>query len=185
MTKIIAISTTHRNKSNTEAMLLECINEIRKSHPVELVKLRELNMDQCDGCVGCDEEEKCHIKDSFSSIYPKILSADIWIISSPEYWWNVSGLCKNFIDRLNPYWKKREQYFKGKKVAILTCGGQPLDRNFYAENYLKHFFSKLYFDPIGSVRASADLQEEVLKQPLVLEECRKLGEKITKIAVQK
>lgn len=181
MVKIIAISATQRDKSNTEAMLLECIKTIEKEGTkVELIKLRKLDFKPCDGCEGCDDAERCHIEDSMQRIYPKLLEAKIWIIASPEYWWNVSGLCKNFIDRLNAYWKIRKQKFGGKKVVIITCGGQPVERNFYAEKYLKHLFTNLYFEIIGSVRASADEKEVVLKQKDVMEKCKKLGKMVAK-----
>ncbi|MEK6982399.1 MAG: flavodoxin family protein [Candidatus Micrarchaeota archaeon] len=177
--KIIAISSSHRDRSNSEAMLKACVEEIEKNGiKVEFVVLRNLNFKFCDGCKDCDTNEKCHVKDSLTSIYPKLLNAEVWLISSPEYWWNISGLCKSFLDRLNAYWKVREKYFKGKSVAIFTCGGQPIERNHYAEDYLRLFFTKLYFNTIGSVRASAENPEDVLKQKETMEKCKELGKQI-------
>lgn len=176
---VIAVSCSHRDHSNSEAMLLECVHEIEKDGiEVELIRLRELKFFPCDGCAECDTNEKCHIEDEMREIYPKLFAADCWIIATPEYWWNVSGLCKNFLDRLNPYWKKREKYFAGKKAAIITVGGQPMERTGYAEKALETFFTKLHFEVIGKIRASAEAPEEVLKQPNVLNECREFGKKM-------
>ncbi len=176
---VIAISSSHRDNSNTEAMLLACVSELKKQKiKVEIIKLRKLRFFPCDGCSDCDTNEKCHIQDEMQEWYPKLLSADGWIIATPEYWWNVSGLCKNFLDRLNPYWKKRHQYFDKKKAAIVTCGGQPLDRTGFAEKALEVFFTKLKFEIVGKVRASAEKPGEVKQQPDVLIECRQLGKKM-------
>ncbi len=160
-------------------MLLECIREIEKAGiEVEVVRLRKLKFFPCDGCEGCDTNEKCHIKDEMQKVYPKLFAADCWIIASPEYWWNVSGLCKNFLDRLNAYWIKREKYFAGKKAAILTCSGQPLERSGFAEKYLELFFTKMRFEILGKVHACADSKNEILKQPAALNDCRTVGKKI-------
>ncbi|MBI5223843.1 flavodoxin family protein [Candidatus Micrarchaeota archaeon] len=177
--KIIAISATHRDESNTEAMLLQTIEELEnKGYEVQLIKLRKLNFKSCDGCKDCDTNERCHIKDPLTPIYRALLEAKVWIIATPEYWWNVSGLCKTFVDRLNAYWKAREKYFEGKYFAVITCGGQPIERTGYAERYLELLFGKLYFQHIGSVRASADGPLEILKQTEKLQECRELGKRI-------
>lgn len=176
---VVAISATHRENANSEAMLLECIRELKKQKiSVELIKLRKLKFGPCDGCAGCDTNEKCHIDDEMQRMYPKLLHAKAWVIATPEYWWNVSGLCKNFLDRLNPYWKTRNKYFAGKKAAIITCGGQPLERTGFAEQSLETFFSKMHFEIVGKVRASADAPGEILKQPKKMNECRELGKKI-------
>ena len=176
---VVAISSSHRDRSNSEAMLKACVGEIEKNGiKVELIILRNINFLPCDGCKDCDTNESCHIKDSLTNIYPKLLNAEVWLIASPEYWWNVSGLCKSFLDRLNAYWKSREKYFKGKSVAIFTCGGQPTDRNHYAEDYLRLLFTKIYFNILGSVRASAENPQEVLNQKETIEKCRELGRQI-------
>jgi multimeric flavodoxin WrbA len=155
------------------------VKEIEKAgFSVEIIKLRELKFFPCDGCAECDSNERCHIEDEMQAVYPKIFAARAWIIASPEYWWNVSGLCKNFLDRLNAYWKNRKKFFGGKKAAVLTVGGQPLERTGFAEKYLELFFEKMYCEVIGKVRASAENPKEVLKQSGVMNECRALGKKI-------
>ncbi len=176
---VIAISASHRDRSNSEAMLVECVKALEKEKiPVEIIRLRKLDFSPCDGCAGCDTNEKCHIEDGMQAIYPKLFAAKAWIIASPEYWWNVSGLCKNFLDRLNAHWKGRKKFFGGKKAAIFTCAGQPLERTGFAEQYLELFFNKMHCQVIGKVRASAEEPEEVLKQASTLNECRKLGKKM-------
>ena len=56
--KIIAISSSHRDRSNSEAMLKACVEEIEKNGiKVEFVVLRNLNFKFCDGCKDCDTNE--------------------------------------------------------------------------------------------------------------------------------
>lgn len=183
--RVIAISASHRENPNTEAMLLEMVKELKKQKiSVEVMKLRKIDFKRCDGCKGCDTAEKCHINDVMQQWYPKLLNADAWIIASPEYWWNVSGLCLNFLDRLNAYWLVRKKYFAGKKATILTCGGQPVERTGYAERFLKVFFKNLHFKVVGAVRASAEHPNEVKKQAKTMNACRNLGKKMAKMLKQ-
>jgi multimeric flavodoxin WrbA len=60
-------------------------------------------------------------------IYPKLKEADVIIIGTPTYYWNVSGLVKTFIDRCLPLYHKR--LLKNKmaaSVAVSEVDGQNL-----------------------------------------------------------
>lgn len=177
--KVMAISCSHRNNANTEQMLVACLSELKKRGvSFELVALRKLDMKTCDACSECEKDNLCRMNDDLQKIYPKLLNAKVWIVATPEYWMNVSGLCKNFLDRLTPYWMERKKHFAKKKAAIITCGGQPKKRIGHAEKYLRLFFSKLHMKVIGSVLTSAEEPKEVLAQAKTLRECRNLGKKI-------
>lgn len=176
---VIAISASHRDHSNSEALLQECLQSLEKQNiPFQLVQLRKLRFSPCDGCAGCDTNEKCHLEDELQAIYPQLLAAKVWIIATPEYWWNVSGLCKNFLDRLNAYWLQREKYLWNKKIVILTVGGQPLERMGFAEQYLELFANKLHMSVIGKLKASAENPDEILQQNETLAHAAELGNQI-------
>ncbi len=176
---VVAISASHRDNANTEAMLRACASELQKQNiRVRIIRLRKLKFKPCDGCVGCNEKNGCHIDDEMTALHPCLFKARAWIVATPEYWWNVSGHCKDFLDRLNAYWKARATHFAGKKAAILTCGAQPLERTGYAEKALETFFTKMHMDIVGSVRASAENPGEIRTQARLLTACRTLGKKL-------
>lgn len=121
---IIAVCGSPR-KGNTEFILKRILtkaNELGAS--VELVLLREKRIEFCDGCLRYDSSNKCEIRDDMQIIYPKLESADLIIFGSPNYFSNMSGIMKNFIDRLNPYYKS----LNGKKMVIAIIG-QKNDNN--------------------------------------------------------
>jgi len=68
----------------------------------ELVWLGDYNLGVCRGCKVCvtHGEEKCPLKDDRDLIVGKMLSADGFVIASPNYSWQVPGLLKVFLDRL-------------------------------------------------------------------------------------
>ena len=61
-----------------------------------------LNLSSCNGCSTCFDNGICPLDDvdGFNSVKENILEADLVIIISPVYVNNVSGIIKNFIDRL-------------------------------------------------------------------------------------
>ena len=55
------------------------------------------------------------------SILDSIVASDYIIFGVPNYFDNVSGIFKNFIDRLHPLYKSEK--IKNKKVIFLFIGG--------------------------------------------------------------
>lgn len=54
-------------------------------------------------------------------IINKIINADLVIFGVPNYFDNVTGLFKNFMDRLHPLYKN--EVIKDKKVIFIFTGG--------------------------------------------------------------
>ena len=104
----------------------------------ELVLLREKNIRHCLGCLSCGKTKKCVIPDDMQEIYAKIENADVIVIGTPNYYDNVSGLLKDFIDRTNPFYETGK--LKGKKmIAIVVGGGEIKTTEFVTKKILKNF----------------------------------------------
>ena len=87
----------------------------------ELLLLREKRMEFCKGCLYCHHKDKCIIEDDVSNIIDKLVESEYIIFGIPNYFDNVSGLFKNFIDRLHPLYKNEK--LKNKKVYFIYIGG--------------------------------------------------------------
>ncbi|QTD42379.1 flavodoxin family protein [Sporosarcina sp. Te-1] len=74
------------------------------------------------------EEGFPEINDDYNSIIDRILQHDILIFSTPIYWYSMSGIMKNFIDRWSqtlkdtkyPDFKKQ---MSQKRVYVIAVGG--------------------------------------------------------------
>ena len=118
---IIAICGSPR-KGNTEFVLKRILTKAEElGSSVELVLLREKRIEFCNGCLSCDSTGKCNIRDDMQIIYPKLEEADLIILGSPNYFSNMSGMMKSFVDRLNPFYTSKK--LKDKKVAAVIVGG--------------------------------------------------------------
>lgn len=123
---------------NCEYILKKVYDGI-KSKNKELVLLRNKNIKHCLGCLTCSKNKKtCVTKDDMQELYKKIEWADVIVIATPNYYDNVSGLLKDFIDRTNPYYET--DGLKGKKVVeIIVGGGSEVHSKRVAKESLKHF----------------------------------------------
>jgi multimeric flavodoxin WrbA len=116
--KILIISGSPR-KGNTEYILNKIYESIGGKS--ELILLRNKNIKHCTGCLYCDKHKKCAIKDDMQEICKKMTESDIFILGTPNYFDNVSGLMKDFIDRTNPFYETDR--LKGKKMITIVVGG--------------------------------------------------------------
>lgn len=104
---------------------------------VESVFLARKNIKPCIACMSCWAKTPgiCAIKDDMKELLDKALESDIAVFATPVYLDNVSGVMKNFLDRLTPtadcHIEKDElgesrHVKKGDKelrfVVISTCG---------------------------------------------------------------
>ena len=118
--KIIAICGSPR-RGNTEFILKRILTKLEKrEHQVRLILLREKRIQFCDGCLSCDKTGKCKLRDDMQTIYSQLEESDLIIFGSPNYFNNVSGMMKNFIDRLDPFCTNKK--LKNKKVVAVIAG---------------------------------------------------------------
>jgi len=131
--KIIAIIGSFRKKGNT-ARIVQMIAEqltvtaasVGQAVEFESVYLGDAQLQFCRGCRVCFDkgEEKCPLKDDLFEIKGKIQAADGVIFASPVYVNDVSGIMKNWIDRMAHVCHRPE--FMGKYAYLLaTTGGSP------------------------------------------------------------
>ncbi|MGB9627692.1 MAG: flavodoxin family protein [Thermodesulfobacteriota bacterium] len=143
--KVLGIFGSPRRGGNTDLLLEEALKGAQsQGAEVERIYLTDFSITPCRECHGCDQTGQCVIEDDMQKIYPKLLEADIIILSSPIFFYGVTAWVKALIDRSQALWarkyllkdpslgkegRKRKGFFisvgatKGQKVfegAILT-----------------------------------------------------------------
>ena len=117
MKKILLISGSNRN-GNTNYLLSQIEKETDNS---EIILLNNCNIKYCKGCLVCHRIDKCIIQDDMQKIISKMKEADLIIFGVPNYFDNVTGLFKNFMDRLHPLYKNES--IRNKSVIYIFTGG--------------------------------------------------------------
>ncbi len=104
--KITAFNGSPRaGNGNTHVMVEEFLKGAEEARAdVENVFLSEKKIGHCIGCFKCwvDRSEGCVIKDDMRELLPKYLASDIAVFATPLYVDNVTGIMKDFMDRLIP-----------------------------------------------------------------------------------
>jgi multimeric flavodoxin WrbA len=98
--KILGILGSARKGGNTEILLDEALHEAEQlGSAASKIILRDKVIAPCDGCMGCAKTGECVVKDDMQQVYKEIREADGIIWASPVYFWSMSGLTKNALDR--------------------------------------------------------------------------------------
>lgn len=128
--KIVSVVGSCRQNGNTDQIVKlfeeKLAKYAEKQHmPLEIehILLSKKNIAACRGCRVCfDKGEKfCPSKDDILSIREQISAADALILASPVYVDDVSGVMKNWIDRMAFYCHRPALF--GKSAAVITTSG--------------------------------------------------------------
>lgn len=177
--KILAICGSPRANGNTEIAIKEAIKAAKKAGAdVELVLLRKRKWKSCCGASECFYTNVCIVHDEFAELNKKMIAADAWLLASPNYFNNVSGLMKDFFDRTNPY--TRPPLYKGKKVGLIAVGGWSHKSNKKAEAVMREFALIHKLKVVGNVICMADDKGDILQDKKGLKACSRLGQILAK-----
>jgi NAD(P)H-dependent FMN reductase len=103
---VLGIQASPRKKKGTTEIIYSYFVEGVKSAgvDVETFYLADMDIKPCLGCFKCwtRKEENCVIEDEMTDFVSKIPDYDLMIFATPLYIDGMSGLLKNFIDRMIP-----------------------------------------------------------------------------------
>ncbi len=122
MKKVLIISTSIRNGSNSELLAKEFEKGAKEAgNDVEFVSLKDKNIAFCHGCLACQKLHKCIINDDANEIADKMCEAEVIVWASPIYYYEMSGQMKTLIDRANSLYSRD---YKFKEVYFLTTAAE-------------------------------------------------------------
>ena len=192
MSTVLGICGSARKKGNTATLLREVLDATGMEN--ELVFLSDLTIGFCTGCLSCVKNKGVCIKDDdMKGLLDKMIEARAIVLGSPNYYYDVSGLMKNMIDRsisssylgIGEYtgmeWHGWRPFFD-KVGGVIICQAA-----FGAEKAVETFkcfaeYSGLKL--LGEVIASVGNQT-VTDFPEYIEESRQLGFKLKEAIRQK
>jgi FMN-dependent NADH-azoreductase len=100
------------------------------------VRLYDLKIDWCKGCMVCRRTAECPLRDDLPALAKDICLADALIIGTPSYWGQPSAATKALFDRLVGYFAtyslvgrkfRISPHFKGqgKQAVVITACTAP------------------------------------------------------------
>ena len=192
MVDILGICGSAKKKGSTATLLKEVLKSTGMES--ELIFLSDLNIGFCSGCLKCrDNKGKCPKDDDMQVLLDKSLSSKAIVLGSPNYYYDISGLMKNMIDRSIAWcylgigedtgmewhgWRPFVDKEIGFAISQAAYGGEMALETF------KCFAEWTGSNHVGTVIASVGAQT-VEEFPEYLEEAGKLGEEIKEAVMKK
>lgn len=166
MIKVTVIVGSNRKGSNTEFACRELIQTMESlanySLDIEFKLLSKCYMEFCVGCNNCFLTGKCTLNDDIETIKLDMLNSDIIIWATPVYCFNVTGVMKNFIDRVT-YWTHLFG-LAGKYSVIVTTTSQ--SGSIYVCEYLKSILQYMGSTILGYCNFCVDQPNELFDEKL-------------------
>jgi multimeric flavodoxin WrbA len=187
--KVVSVIGSPRENGNSATIAKHfCQTAEKLGAEVKTYVLNKLQYQGCQGCMLCKTKlDRCALKDDLTEVLEAIRETDVLVVSSPVYYWDVSGQLKTFIDRTFSYLvpdfitnpvKSRLQ--PGKKLVFILTQNNP-DPKSFPDIFPKfdYFFKAYGFSETHLIRAF-DVREpgEVEKQEEVMKFAEETAEKL-------
>jgi multimeric flavodoxin WrbA len=120
MSKVLAVVGSPRKGGNTE-ILVSRIAEgaVSVGAAVEMVRLGDLHIRECEGCHACWRGRPCSKDDDMRPLYEKIAACDAIVFGTPVYWYGPTALMKAFVDRFAYFnCEANRPKVRGKRAAV-------------------------------------------------------------------
>ena len=168
--KVVIISSSPRRNGNSEILCNQFLKGAKEAGcEVEKINLNDYTIQPCLACEYCRRHQNiCCQKDDANEIIQKMIDADIWVLSSPVYFYSISAQMKLLIDRFFAReYEMRESQKRKKVYYIITSGASDLSEHTATIESLRGFIQVLRtVDEAGIMNgAGAFLKGDVLKQP--------------------
>ncbi|MBN2209912.1 MAG: flavodoxin family protein [Sedimentisphaerales bacterium] len=185
--KLLGISTSPRPGGNTDLLLDAFLRGGGDAGAeAEKITLQGLKLLPCTQCDACREKGWCILQDDIGAIYEKILLADVTALASPIYFMAHCAQAKILIDRCQVFWARtfiqKEILTPGRtrQGVFISAGATQGEKVFAgAKLTMKYFFNSLQMVYAGEILVNGvDVKGAVLKQPAIMNDAYKLGQKI-------
>ena len=180
---VINASNKNGNTHRCVEVLTDKLSKMTEVNKVEYFLAKDFNK-FCTGCMQCilKSKESCPHYTELSPIIESILSADVIILSSPVYVFDVSGSMKSFLDHMAYMWmlhRPEKEMFNKFAVGISSAAGGGIGHTnkTFKNNFL--FWGIPRYKTIG-LRVLAKSKDEIYNDPKLNKNMDKLSKKIYK-----
>jgi multimeric flavodoxin WrbA len=187
MVRVIGIAGSPRRGGNTETLLDRFLAGARSAGAdVNKIIAPDLDVGPCAACDGCWVDGHCIISDDYQTVCEELIAADVIVLASPLYFWNVPSQVKTVIDRSQCMWSRKivvkeplppSTSGHARRRGVFICVGGHRVRYFEGVvRTIKSFFRVFDVDYWGELLyPGVDAKNEIEEQPLALQEAYDLG----------
>ena len=174
----IAVITGSPHKAGTSALLADKFIEgaQAKGHEVFRFNAAFKNIHACTGCNACEMDGPCIFKDDIErELMPQLLAADLIVLVTPLYYYDMSAQLKTVIDRFY----SRTYDINNKQSVLLAAAGSntPLTMRSITKHY-QTLAGYMHWQDMGMVLASGCPTRDAVAKTNYPDEAFKLGQSL-------
>jgi multimeric flavodoxin WrbA len=126
------------------------------------------------------------VKDDYESILSEMLTHDIVIYVTPLYWYGMSGVMKDFIDRSTESMRLAERKFKDRMQAIkhyvvIAGGDSPHEKGLPLVQQFTYIFDFMGSKLEGWMIGDGNKPGEVVNDKVAMEHAQKMNKEIKQL----
>jgi len=107
MTQVLALYFSPRAGGNSDLLLDEFLRGVQdRGASVQKIYARDLDLQGCLECGGCDETGECVIQDDMDRVYPWLIEAGLVAVGSPIFFYGLPAQGKALVDRCQALWNR-------------------------------------------------------------------------------
>ncbi len=181
---ILAFMGSPRTGGNTDILLTSLTESARlKGAEVSKIRLASQKITPCIECGGCDKTGECVLQDDMTEIYDAITAADVLIIASPIFFYNITSYTQALVERSQACWISKYALRKGllggkKRIGIFLSLGATKGKLLFdgVLRVIRYFFDAVDAHFAGSLLyRGIEKKGEIREHPVALEQARILG----------
>ncbi len=177
---ILILNGSPRANGNTSALVKQFTKGAEESgNKVTEFQLSKMKINGCLGCWhgGKDPDHPCVQRDGMTEIYPAYKEADIVVLASPLYYWQISGFLKNAYDRLFAVAECNEDYANPVKesVLIMAAEGNGFEES---EFWYDHLEKHIGWKSLGKILCGGVTQPGDINEKKEMNDAYELGKSI-------
>jgi len=114
----------------------------------------------CIHCMQCYKNTPCSQKDDMLPLYDQIEAADMIVVASPIYFWDITAQTKAVIDRMFALYVAG-RFTPKKTAAIFVSGGKDMSNMVEAVNFYNNvIIDKLHWNDCGLLTVTGTTPED-------------------------
>ncbi len=178
---LLGIQGSPRKQGNSSTLLSAFLGEAQQlGSETFTLDVASKKIHPCIGCCNCEREGFCALHDEMQEVYPLLWKADIIVVATPIFFYNVPAQLKALIDRCQTLWSRKyihkisdpgHQWRKGYVLSVGATKGKNLFEGLTLT-------MKYFFDAVGACYSesltfrSIDQPGEITKHPTALKDAR-------------
>ncbi len=157
---VLGIQGSPRKNGNADFLLTSFLKACEDfGARTEVIRPEDLDIQPCKELLVCEKKGFCPLKDQMETGgYQKVKQADVVVLASPVFFYNVTAQVKIFIDRCQMFWGRKYKlrlrdphahYRQGFLLSVAASRGKRLFEG--VELTAKYFFDAISADYAGSL----------------------------------